>query len=168
MKSRNGVSNNFKFIIDDSIHLTFSFKHQALEEWTDEEQWIYHKFDDGSIEQQFKYLHYFFRIDWSEAIEGPDADKIAIVRNKEKTGSKLLLVPHIDLGSRYFDVISLKSEGGEGEKKTFSQIMDDSSSPGNKGLVITYRTRLPRYGWDIVDPSTQQGISAIPFEEYIN
>ncbi|MBL8008113.1 MAG: hypothetical protein JNJ56_11320 [Ignavibacteria bacterium] len=166
MKSRNGVSKNFKFIIDNSTGLTFSFKHQSLEEWT-EEKWITHTLINGIVKQQFLYFHTFFRIDWSELITGEDADKLQILRNAEFNGSKIVIIPHTDLPARNFDVVSLKSDSGISEKISFSQIVNHRYSPGNKGTVMIFRTKYPQYQWDIRDPSVQQGIATISYERFI-
>lgn len=166
MNSRNGISKNFKLIIDDSIKLTFSFKYQALEEWT-EEKWITHTLINGIIKQKFLYFHTFFRIDWSELITGTDADQLQILRNAEFNGSKIVLVPHLDLPTRYFDVVTFKSDGGISERINFSQIINNRNSPGNKGTVMIFRTKYPQYTWDIRDPDVQEGISTISMERFI-
>jgi hypothetical protein len=157
MNSRNGISKQFRFKIDGITTLDFSFKHQSLEEWT-KEKWINHTLIDGSIKQKFLYLHTFFKIDWSELITGPDSDKLQQLRNAEFNGSKIEITPHIDLPRRHFEVVSLKSDSGESEQINFSQIINHRYSPGNKGVVMTFRTKYPQYSWDIRDPSNQQGI----------
>lgn len=164
MKSRNGISKNFRFIIDDTTVLEFSFMHQALEEWT-EEKWIYHTFDDGSKEQRFLHIDYYFKIDWSELITGEDSDKLTILRNAEFAGSKIELCPHTDVPGRIFDVITAKGDDGS-QSVTFSQIINHRNSLGNKGTIMTFVTRNPHYSWDIVDPSLQQGVSTIGMEEF--
>lgn len=156
MNSRNGISKTFRFIIDDTVKLNFSFKYQSLEEWT-QEKWISHMLIDGRIKQQFLYFHTFFKIDWSQLITGEDADKLQQLRNAEFTGSKLELMPHIDLPRRYFDVVTLKSDSGDSEQISFSQIINKRSSPGNKGTVMIFRTKWPQFNWDIRDPSNQKG-----------
>lgn len=157
MKSRNGISKEFKFIIDDTIKLTFSFRHQALEEWT-LEKWAYATLIDGRVKQKFLYFHTFFKIDWSQLIDGEDADRLQILRNSEFNGSKLELVPHLDIPSRLFDVVTFKSEEGDSQEINFSQTINHASSVGNKGTIMLYRTKYPQYFWDIRDPSNQQGV----------
>jgi hypothetical protein len=168
MNSRNGVSRSFRFIIDDDSTnaLNFSPKHQALEEWT-QEKWANAICIDGRVKQKFLYLHTFFRIDWSELITGEDADKLEILRNKEFTGSKIVIVPHTDLPGRRFDVVTYKSESGDSEQIRFSQIQNRANSPGNQGTVMIFMTKWPQYHWSISDPSTQQGVSAFSGKEYM-
>jgi NAD(P)H-hydrate repair Nnr-like enzyme with NAD(P)H-hydrate dehydratase domain len=166
MRSRNGVSENFKITIDDSIQLTFSFKHQALEEWT-QEKWVTAMTIGGVVKQKFLYFHTFFRIDWSQLIVGPDADKLQQVRNAEFNGSKIVITPHIDLPSRYFDVVTLKSSNGDSEQIHFSQIENDRNSLGNRDTVMIFRTKWPQYSWDIRDPSAQQGLTSTAMERFI-
>lgn len=168
MNSRNGVSRSFRFIIDDDFanSLIFSFKHQALEEWT-QEKWATAITLDGRVKQKFLYLHTFFRIDWTELIIGEDSDKLKILRNAEFNGSKLEIVPHTDLSGRKFDVITYKSDSGDSEQIKFSQIMNNSNSPGNQGTVMLYMTKYPQHYWDIRDPSIQQGVSTMTGEEYM-
>jgi len=166
MKSRNGISKQFRFIIDDSIILDFSFKHQALEEWT-QEKWVKQTDIGGVVKQKFLYFHTFFRIDWSQLITGEDADKLQILRNAEYTGSKLLLVPHLDLATREFDVVSFKSESGDSEQINFSQIINKRSSPGNKGTVMIFQTKYPQFYWDIRDPSNEQSVVSRKFQRLI-
>lgn len=166
MNSRNGVSKDFRIIIDDSVILNFSFKHQALEEWT-QEKWASAITIDGKVKQKFLYFHTYFKIDWSELITGPDADKLQQLRNAEFNGSKIVIVPHTDLPGRTFDVVTLKSDSGDSEQINFSQIINHRSSPGNKGTVMIFKTKYPQYFWDIRDPSLQQTVSAPAMEEYI-
>ena len=154
MNSRNGISKQFRFIVDDSVVLDFSFKHHRLEEWT-QEKWTVAKLIDGRIKQKFLYLHTYFRIDWSELIVGEDADKLSVIRNSEFAGSKLIVIPHIDLPGRFFDVISLKSDSGDSEQINFSQIINSRNSPGNRGTIMVFQTKYPQYHWDIRDPSNQ-------------
>ena len=158
MNSRNGVSKQFKFKIDDEVSLTFSFKHHALEEWT-QEKWVKHTTIGGVVIQKFLYFHTYFRIDWTELIIGEDADKLQQIRNAEYRGSKLLLIPHLDIPSRNFDVVTLKSDSGDSEQIVFSQIYNGRTSPGNKGMVMVFQTKYPQHNWDIRDPSNQQGIT---------
>jgi len=166
MNSRNGISKEFRFIIDGNIRLDFSFKHQALEEWT-KENWLYDNTIEGVDIQKFLHFHTYFKIDWSQLIVGPDADKLQQLRNAEFNGSKIELVPHTDLPGRLFDVITLKSDSGESQEINFSQIINHRTSPGNKGTIMIFKTKYPQYFWDIRDPSNQQTVSAPVMEEYI-
>ena len=166
MNSRNGISKEFRFIIDDTTRIDFSFKHQALEEWT-KEKWINHTLIDGVVKQKFLYFHTYFKIDWSQLITGSDSDKLQQLRNAEFNGSKIELVPHIDLPGRLFDVITLKSDSGESQEINFSQIVNHRTSPGNKGTIMIFKTKYPQYYWDIRDPSLQQTVSAPAMEEFI-
>ena len=158
MKSRNGVSSQFLFTITNKntgvrTKLYFSFKHQALEERT-KEKWIVDTYDDGTEEQLLLHLWYYFKIDWTELMEGEDADKLQIVRNAEFRGDKLELTPHIDVPKRHFVVTSLKDDKGE-QDIMFAQIMNDRKSPGNRGAIIVYKSRTYQ-SWEIVDPSNQK------------
>lgn len=166
MNSRNGVSKNFRFIIDNHTILEFSFKHQALEEWT-QEKWATAIIIDGRVKQKFLYFHTFFKIDWSQLITGSDSDKLQQLRNAEFNGSKIVIVPHTDLPGRIFDVVTLKSDSGDSEQINFSQIINKRSSPGNKGTVMIFKTKYPQHYWDIRDPSLQHSVSAIVGEEWI-
>jgi hypothetical protein len=166
MKSRNGVSKNFRFIIDSHTILEFSFKHQALEEWT-QEKWATAITIDGRVKQKFLYFHTFFKIDWSQLITGSDSDKLQQLRNAEFNGSKIEIVPHTDLSGRIFDVVTLKSESGESQEINFSQTINHRNSSGNKGTIMIFKTKYPQYYWDIRDPSLQQSVSAFVGEEYI-
>lgn len=170
MLSRNGISSNFRITIVDAVtnahtHLIFSFVHQALEEYT-REKWLLHKFDDGTKEQKFLYLHTFFRIDWSELIQGPDADKLEIVRNAEFRGSRLLITPHTDVPGRFFEVITMKSDSGDSQDIYFNQTIDSKMSIGNKGTVMFLETKYPQQHWSIVDPEDQLTVVTGTFEEY--
>ena len=158
MNSRNGISKTFRFIIDDTIKLNFSFKYKALDEWT-QEKWIFNTVIDGVVKQKFLYFHTFFKIDWSQLIIGTDSDKLQQLRNAEFAGSKIELMPHIDLPRRYFDVVTLKSKSGDSEQINLSQIINRRRSPGNQGTVMIFQTRWPQYFWDIRDPSNQKGVA---------
>lgn len=170
MNSRNGISKEFRILITDKdtgveTYYTFSFKHQALEEWT-REKWLYDTIIDGSDRQNFLYLHYYFRIDWSELITGPDADQLKEIRNAEYQGHGIKITPHIDVPGREFKVFSLKDNSGNTDDIKFAQIINHRNSPGNKGTIMIYKTTDQYYAWDITDPSNQQGVSAIGMEEF--
>ncbi len=169
MNSRDGVSKQFRFIVinkDTGVKTKylFSFKHKALEQKRKE---FYNFATDigGKDKQKFKYLHRYFRIDWSELMTGEDSDKYNIVDNAEKQGHRLLLQPHIDT-QQIYEVFSLKSSDGTREV-VFTQIVNLRNSPGNKGTVVDYKTVYPTYDWAIVNPSNQQAVSALAFEEYM-
>lgn len=162
MFSRNGVSKQFKIRIVDKVtgattDHTFSFKHQALTEWT-REKWIYHEFNDGTVEQQFQWLKHYFEINWAELIIGDDSDKLKEVRNAEFRGDGLILTPHLDVPRRNFNIISFKNDNGDSEEINFSQMINQTDSPGNKGTVMLYVTRGPVSSWETVDPSTLAGV----------
>ena len=166
MNSRNGVSKDFRFRIEDpvtrtSIVIDFSFKYQAMKYWT-REKWITHTDIGGRDKQKFLYLHHYFQIDWSQLITGTDADQLSRVRNAEFRGAKLFLTPHTDVAFREYEVYSVK-ESGQSEVE-FSQFMNQPHSPGNKGTVITYKTVEPHYQWEIIDPSIQRGIISRIFQ----
>lgn len=160
MNSRNGTSKEFRFslihpVTRTKIVIDFSFKYQAMKYWT-VEKWITHTDIGGRDKQQFLYLHHYFQIDWSQLIVGEDADKLAQLRNAEFQGAQLFITPHTDVASREFEVMSVKESGTQ--QLEFSQIFNRDDSPGNRGLIITYKTVRPGYNWEIIDPSIQQGI----------
>jgi hypothetical protein len=166
MNSRNGISKQFRFKVEDPVTRTptyfdFSFKYQSMKYWT-KETWVVHTDLGGTDHDKFRYLHHYFEINWSELITGEDADKLSAIRNAEFRGARLFITPHIDVLSREFEVKSVK-ESGE-QIIEFSQIVNNSMSPGNKGTIIVYKTVRPHYRWDIVDPSTQQGIISSIFQ----
>lgn len=170
MNSRNGISKEFRVSVKDKItgvetYYTFSFKHQALEEWV-REKWLYDTIIDGSDTQELKYLHYFFRIDWTELIVGADADLLKEIRNAEYRGDTIFITPHIDVPGREFEVFSLKDSNGNSDDIKFAQIINHRNSPGNRGTVMIYKTVRPYYSWEITDPSNQQGVSTIGMEEF--
>lgn len=166
MISRNGTSNQFRFVIKHPVTgaltaLDFSFKHNALREYVQEE-WVTVRLIDGSVRKRFLYLHWIFQIDWSQCIEGEDADKLAQVKNNEYAGGEIFLYPHLDLLTRNFEVVSMN----EGQTE-FSQIVNRDNSPGNKGHIVTYQTKWPDYSFKLWDPDSVQGVSALSFEEFI-
>lgn len=169
MNSRNGISKQFRFHIIDNNNvetvLEFSFKHRSLRYFMDE-KYCSAQLVDGSIKQKFLYAHHYFEIDWAELITGEDADKLASVINAERLGYRLLLEPHTDVPSLRYEVVQLKDDDGLTEKMEFSQIINHRNSAGNKGVLRNYRTKHPHYGWEIVDPSLQQGVSTIGMEEF--
>ncbi len=161
MKSRNGISKDFKICITDDLgvetNLTFSFKHQHLKYFIDE-KYAYATTISGADKQKFLYAHHYFEISWSELIAGEDADKLVQVINAERLGHKIELMPHTDLPSVLYEVIRVKDSSGMTERMEFSQTINHRNSLGNKGVVLNYKTKNPSQSWEIYDPSNQQGI----------
>lgn len=160
MNSRNGTSKEFRIAMihpvkKAKVTIDFSFRYQAMKYWT-REKWISHTDIGGREKQKFLYLHHYFQIDWGQLIVGDDADKLSRVRNAEFQGARIFITPHTDIPSREFEVISLKQSGEQDLE--FSQWFNRDDSPGNKGMIVTYKTVNPYYNWEIMDPDIQQGI----------
>lgn len=158
MKSRNGVSKNFRFRVVEGTAKTnydFSFKHNALEEFY-EEKFLYTEVWDYSVKQKFKCLIYFFTIKWIDLFDGVDSDKYKEVTNAERRGAQIFIIPHLDVPRRHFQVIRLKDSKGE-LRTEFSQTIDSRESQGNKGTVSEWRTVGTFSSWETIDPSTIQG-----------
>jgi hypothetical protein len=169
MKSRDGVSKQFRFYVIDkdtgiSTPYLFSFKHKKLTQ-SRTEWWRVSRDIGGVHKQKAKYLHRLFRIDWSDLMDGEDADKYNIVDNAEKQGHRLKLQPHIDT-QQIYEVFSVKDSDGT-RKVVFTQTVNSRNSLGNEGTVVDYITVYPTYDWAMVNPSNQQSVSALGFEEFI-
>ena len=96
----------------------------------------------GIIKRKFKYLYYFYVIDFSGAIEKDEGEKVKKIVNYELAGKIIILIPHIDVPGRYDEVIT-ETSSGVTEKTEFSLAPQADYAKGNTGLILRYRSAKP-------------------------
>jgi len=169
MRTLNGTSSNFKITINQQGHTgstvyTFSNKFKELREYV-EESYKSALSRSGLELSKFRWVKYYFEIDWSEYINTEDAMKVKAILNAEIQGKTLTLMPNLDVPKRTFKITQMKNSGGA-EKKQVTQIYRNRNVVGSKGLLLTYVTvdNFSEVNW--VDPETVMGDAAIACEEF--